>query len=1067
MFPKINPKQSFPALEKEILRFWKKNKIFERSIKIRSAKKRYVFYDGPPFATGLPHYGHIIASVIKDVIPRYKTMQGFRVERRWGWDCHGLPIENLIEKEQKIKNKKEIEADIAKFNQACKKSVLRYRDYWQKFIPRIGRWVDMQNDYCTMDAKYMESIWWVFKNLYDKGLIYQDYKPMHLCPRCETTLSNFEVTLGYQEVEDLSVFVKFKIKDNLQLKNLIQDLKNIKVHFLAWTTTPWTLPGNTALAVNPELDYLIIAVPDKSVDEYYILAEDRLKFIFPDEKYEVLAEIKGHDLTGLFYEPLFDFYQDYQDQKEWQNAYKTYSAKFVNLEGGTGIVHIAPAFGEDDYELAKKHNLPAPQNVKTDGTFTAEINLWSGEQVKPAHNPRAMDKKIAHWLKDNNKLLDQKIIRHSYPHCWRCDAPLLNYSANSWFVNVQAIKQQLIQNNQKISWMPQSLKDGRFGKWLENARDWAISRSRYWGTPLPVWQCEKCKKIKVIGSVQELQSQSLNHKKILDLHRPFIDQIKLKCECGKTMKRVKEVFDCWFESGSMPYAEKHYLGKALKDFNPEKGIGFPADFIAEGVDQTRGWFYTLHVLATALFNQPAYKNVVVNGIILAEDGKKMSKRLKNYPDPKELIDKYGSDALRLYLMSSPAVKGQSLRFAEKDLENLMRRVILHFWNTISFFTTYANIDQWKPNNKSLDKNLCLLDKWIFSRLNSLILKEKKFLEKFDLIKAVKEFEKFVDELSNWYIRRSRRRFWKSENDQDKDSAYETLFTVLLTLSKLMAPFMPFLSEYAYQILTKNQAKILNSVHLCKYPKMNKKLIDTALNKKMDLVLKIVKLAHQARNKANLSLRQPLEKLQILSKKLNQQLADLILDEANVQELEFFNKVNTEIIEKNVKLNLEKIGKKYGAKTKDILNLLKNKQYKIEKKTLRIGEFVLTQDEFVLEYKSKNPTWRVAFEGDLMILLKTKVTSDLREEFEKRELVRKIQEERKKMGFKVESRIRIYACLNEKWEKLLDDEYVKKEILCQKILKAEENNSQNNQLVLEKDNWIRLEEVVGNNNYCSL
>ncbi len=863
----------FVQKEKEILEFWEKNKIFEKSIEQRPKTKSYVFFDGPPFATGSPHYGHILASLNKDVVPRYWTMKGFRVERRWGWDCHGLPVENLIEQELGLKNKKDIESiGIEKFNQACKDSVLRYVDEWKKVIPRIGRWVDMDHPYKTMDFDYMESVWWAFEQLWNKGLIYRDYKSMHICPRCGTTLSNFEVTQGYKDIEDLTVTIKFKLRDG----------ENTFV--LAWTTTPWTLPGNTALVVGKDISYVKIQIKN----EFYVLAKDRLKII--KDEYKIIEEMKGEDLVGLEYEPLFDYFSKKGDLKNKESGWKIYDADFVSTEEGTGIVHIAPAFGEDDLKLGFLKALPFIQHVKEDGCFTEEVKDWAGEEVKPKNDISKIDRKIVKWLEQKNKLLFQEKIIHSYPFCWRCDTPLLNYATSSWFVKVTAIKDKIIKNNEKVNWVPEHIKHGRFGKWLEDIRDWSISRSRYWGTPLPIWQCNRgendkassCDNIKVFGSVEELEK--LSNKKIKDLHKPYIDEIVFKCEkCGGLMKRIPEVFDCWFESGLMPYAQVHYPFENKESFEKD----FPAQFVAEGIDQTRGWFYTLMVLSTALFDKPAFLNNIVNGIILTEDGQKMSKRLKNYPEPMQIIDKYGADAMRFYLLSSPAMKADDLRFSENGVNEVLKKVLIIFWNVHTFYKLYAEEDV------ELDINSVgnILDKWILSKLNSLNEEASREMDKYDLLKAVRPIEKFINDLSTWYLRRSRQRF---KNSREKKEVSQVLKYVLFNLSKIIAPFTPFFSEQIYQSL--KDKKDPESVHLCDYPEIDKELIDKTLEKDMEKIRVITSLALAERSCAGIKVRQPLNELRIKDYELKdkEELLQLIKDEVNVKQAVFDNKLEKEV-----------------------------------------------------------------------------------------------------------------------------------------------------------------------------
>jgi len=864
----------FIQKEKEILEFWEKNKIFEKSIEQRPKEKSYVFFDGPPFATGLPHYGHILASLIKDVVPRYWTMKGFRVERRWGWDCHGLPVENLIEQELNLKNKKDIEAiGIEKFNQVCKDSVLRYVNEWKKVIPRIGRWVDMEHPYKTMDFNYMESIWWVFKQLWDKGLVYKDYKSMHICPRCGTTLSNFEVTQGYKDVEDLTVTIKFKLKDK----------ENTFV--LAWTTTPWTLPGNVALAVGKNIDYVKIQIGN----EFYILAKDRLDIV--KDKYKIIEEIKGKDLVGLEYEPLFDYFSKKDDLKNKENGWKIYDADFVFTEEGTGVVHIAPAFGEDDLKLGYLKKLPFVQHVDEGGCFINEVIEWAGEEVKPKDDISKTDRKVVEWLKQKGKLLSQEKMIHSYPFCWRCDTPLLNYATSSWFVKVTAIKNKIIKNNEQINWVPEHIKHGRFGKWLEDAKDWSISRSRYWGTPLPIWQCSgikgdyvnHCDNIKVFGSVEELEK--ISNKKIKDLHKPGIDEVTFKCEkCGGLMKRIPYVLDCWFESGSMPYAQAHYPFENKESF--EKN--FPAQFIAEGIDQTRGWFYTLMVLSTALFNKPAFLNNIVNGIILTEDGQKMSKRLKNYPEPMKIIDKYGADAMRFYLLTSPAIKADDLRFSENGVNETLKKVLMILWNVHTFYKLYAEENNEKLDIKSINN---ILDKWVLSKLNSLKKEVSEGMNKYDLLKATRPIEKFINDLSTWYLRRSRKRFKCNENNEEVSLV---LKYVLFNLSKILAPFIPFFSEQIYQNL-KNE-KDLESVHLCDYPEVDEGLIDKTLEQEMEEIRGIASIVLAERAQVGIKVRQPLNELKIKDSKLKgkEELLNILKNEVNIKQIVFDDKLEKEI-----------------------------------------------------------------------------------------------------------------------------------------------------------------------------
>jgi len=845
---------NLPQIEEKILKLWDKKKVFKKSISQRKGSRFFTFYDGPPFATGLPHYGHILATTIKDTVLRYFTMRGFRVERRVGWDCHGLPIENLIEKELGIKSKREIEKfGIKKFNDACRSSVFRCVKDFEITLKRVGRWADYSDAYATMDNSYIESVWWVFKKLFSQGLVYRAYRVTPYCPRCGTPLSNFELNQpgAYQEIEDQSVFLRFPIKG---------EKGNF---FLVWTTTPWTLPANTALAVGGNINYVKVKVGE----EKYILAKELLGAL--DEPYEVEKEFLGGALVGREYEPLYEMKLD-------KPGYRVVAADFVSVTDGTGIVHIAPSFGEEDMELGNKENLPAVVTVDLEGKVKKGLGIpGEGKFVKEA------DEEIKTDLKKRKLLYKEAKIKHSYPFCWRCDTPLLYYPLSTWYVAVTKFKDQLVKNNEMIHWVPGHLKDGRFGKWLEGARDWAVSRNRFWGAPIPIWTCGKCQHIKVVGSIKELG------KKVKDLHRPAIDEIKLSCEkCGGEMKRTEEVFDCWFESGSMPYAQWHYpfQNKRLVEET------FPADFIAEGIDQTRGWFYTLHVLATALtlqniglgVSRPAFRNVVVNGLILAEDGKKLSKRLRNYTPPEVIFEKYGADTLRYFLLASTPM-GEDYYVSDKRIDDVFRRTLSTFWHTFSFFKTYTD-RSFKPQRSFRPNNL--LDRWILSRLNNLNQEMVVAMDNYELTQGARPIDTFLDDLSNWYVRRSRRRFQKPERVSEKNEAAQTLYLVLLTLAKLSAPFIPFLSEEIYLGLKKT--KMVESVHLCDYPTADKKLINKALEEKMAQARAIVAQALAERASAGLKVRQPLASLKIKNAKLktDKELLDIIKDEVNVKEVIF-------------------------------------------------------------------------------------------------------------------------------------------------------------------------------------
>ncbi|MFA6027780.1 MAG: isoleucine--tRNA ligase [Patescibacteria group bacterium] len=844
----MQKKHKLVSQEETTLKFWQDNNIFEKSVKKEAPKGDYVFYDGPPFATGTPHYGHIVASLMKDAVPRFWTMNGYRVERKWGWDCHGLPIENIVEKEMKVSSKRDIEEKmgVKKFNEACRGKVLMYEDVWKKFIPRMGRWVDMEHPYSTMDLSYMESIWWVFKQLWDKGLIYEGHKAMHICPRCETTLSQSEVAQGYKEVKDISLIAKFKLVDE-------------NTYVLAWTTTPWTLPGNIALAVGEKMEYLLV----EEGNEKFIVAKELVEKVFAEKKYKVLKKFKGKDLVGKPYEPLFPYFDNKENRGR---GFKIYAADFVSTEDGTGVVHIAPAFGEDDLNLGKKENLPWIQHVNLTGRFTKEVSDFAGEQVKPAEDPQKTDIEVLKWLAKEGKLFSKEKYTHTYPHCWRCDSPLLNYATSSWFVNVTKIKAGMISKAKKINWTPEHIKDGRFGKWLEGAADWSISRQRFWGSVMPIWKCDECKATHVFGSIKELEEHA--NKKISDLHKENMDVIEFKCsECDKgIMRRIPDVLDCWFESGSMPYAQMHYPFENEKKFKDT----FPAEFIAEGVDQTRCWFYYLLVLSIGVVDNIPFKNVITNGIVLAEDGQKMSKRLKNYPDPNLVIDKYGADALRYYLLTSPVMKADTLLFSEKGVDEVFKKVIIILDNVVSFYKMYeTKNDQTKLDSKNI------LDQWIIAKLHVLLSEVTNSMKAYDLVLASRPIALFVNELSTWYLRRSRNRF-KGENEQDKRQALSTMKYILSTLSKILAPFTPFTAEAIYKETDGNK----ESVHLEEWPKADKKLINEALLSNMEKVREAVEKGLSLREEAKIKVRQPLASLEI-DFKLPKEYLSLIAEEVNV------------------------------------------------------------------------------------------------------------------------------------------------------------------------------------------
>ena len=1224
MFKKVNPRQSFPELEEKILKNWQDNEIFEKSIEIRHNSPEFVFYDGPPFATGLPHYGHILAWTIKDVIPRYKTMRWYKVNRKFWWDCHWLPVENLVEKELNLADKKALEKYwIDNFNEACRSSVLRYTDEWEKTVNRMWRWVDFKNSYKTMDKDFMESIWWVFKQLWEKDLVYKWHKPMHICPRCTTPLSNFEVTQWYKDLSDLSAVWKFRINSNKC---------EHEIDFLAWTTTPWTLPWNVALAVWADIEYSLM----KKWKSVVVLAK-KVVWNFKKELdwYEEFAVKKWkHFVENEFtYDPIFDYFKN--EKNNW--GFKIIVADFVSTESWTWIVHIAPAFWEDDMKLWREENLPFIQHIWMDWIFTEKIqkDFWN-EPVKVAWKNMEMDKKIVRFLKWKDKIFQEKTLNHSYPTCWRCDTPLLNYATKSWFVKVESIKEKLLKNNQKINWTPNHLKDWRFWKWLEWARDWAISRNRYWWTPMPIWENDKTWDFKCIWSVEELEK--LTWWTIKDLHKHFIDKLDFKIEWEEwTYKKIEEVFDCWFESGAMPYAQKHFpfdekivlknnfywarhwewthnvagiiscspekqknvhltekwkkdvennakklwvkfdyifvspfertretakiiqencwweliedkrlmefdmwtfdwqevpnwhnwkkssnwrneapewwetfkaivermsevfmeinskyewknilivshkwtlstLQKFLKwqdlktDFSElamipwtikklETEFKLPADFIAEWLDQTRWWFYTLHILSTALFDKPAFDNAVVNWIVLAEDWRKMSKSLKNYPDPKIIFDKYWADAMRFYLMSSPVVYWENLRFAEKWVEEVLKSVLLPFWNSYSFFVMYANIDgveinknvfchpegseatkdpsksywinNFSKNTQNLDSstssewqknNLTTLDKWILSELEILTKKVTEKMDNYDLSWASRLFPKFFDNITNWYIRRSRKRFWSKawgEDQNDKQIAYDTLYKVLIETSKILAPFCPFIAEEIYgnlsNIWNKNVESShrndstnnnFNSVHLQNWPEIKNEFIDEKLSEKIATTQNIISLWLWLRKRLKLKVRQPLSKVIIAMPEIEiKDQLETIKEELNVKEIEFLADAN-EIANVLILPNAKILWPRFWKKMKEIIINAKSWNYtKLENWNIEVCGEELNSEEISIRFEWKD--WKeVNAQGEIVVSLDTNLTEELKLEWLARDLIRGIAEMRKEAGYEITDKISV-------------------------------------------------------------
>ncbi len=858
MADKSSKKHFLAELEEQMLALWDSEDTFKESLKHREGSELFNFYDGPPFANGLPHYGHLVQTTIKDSVTRYKTMRGYYVPRRVGWDTHGLPVEYAIEKEHGFKGKQDIvKYGIDKFNAECRESVFAYKDVWEQMFRRVGRWADYEKTYATLDEGYIESVWWVFKTIYDKGLIYKDFRSSPYCPRCATPLSNFELNQGYQDnISDPSLFVKFR-------------LENEDAFMLAWTTTPWSLPGNAALAVDPMARYAYVEINnDQGEAETLILAQKRLSVLDKDT-YQIVKEVKGEELVGKHYEPLFKV--EFEGNR--QLAYQIYGAgSIVSLEDGTGVLHVAPAFGEDDLTLGKTYSLPVLISIDENGHVRKDLGLpeeFAGKFFKAA------DQHIIAYLTKQNRVYAAETFTHTYPFCWRCDTPLLYYATDSWVVKVTALKDSLIKNNQDITWVPSHIQNGRFGKWLENARDWAISRNRFWGAPLPIWMTDDGEVV-VIGSLSELKELAVEPDKVKDLHKPYIDDVKIKTKSGKIASRIPEVFDCWFESGSMPYAQDHYPFE-----NKEKWEqSFPAHFIAEAIDQTRGWFYTLHVLASALFDKPAFKDVICSGWVVAADGEKLSKRKKNYAPMDEVFDQFGVDTLRYFMASSPIVNGEDVRFSVDYLRDVQRKVFMTLNNVYSFYKLYADVDKWVPVEGLIEPEpTSLLDLWVLSRLNETIKEVTESMDNYRLDKATRPISDLLDDVSNWFVRRSRRRFWKSDDDKDKQQAYETLHYTILRLCQLLAPFSPFLSDYIWRELT-NKQQLPKSVHLSDWPVAGE--IDQKLLNTMKLARDYLTEGLSQRAEAKVKVRQPLPSVTV--PELPDGYKDIIADELNVKQV---------------------------------------------------------------------------------------------------------------------------------------------------------------------------------------
>lgn len=987
-FSTVKPDVQLPALEEEILGFWERERIFEKSMTANPSAKAYSFYDGPPFATGLPHYGHLLAGTLKDIVPRYWTMMGYSVPRRFGWDCHGVPVEYEINKAHHLDSRKQIlEMGVDQYNAKCRSIVNRYSHEWKKTVRRIGRWVDMENAYFTMDVSFMQSVWWVFQEMWKKGLIYEGYKVVPYSVGLSTPLSNFEANLNYKQVQDPAITVSFPVVGQ---KNTF---------FLAWTTTPWTLPSNLALAVHPEVDY--VQVRDQASGHTYILAQALLNSNFPESKgstpqLEILGTVKGQELLGLRYEPLFNFFAD----RVGHPAFRVIASDHVTTETGTGIVHMAPAFGEDDYLACQKSGIPIVSPIDDDGMFTSEVPDYAGKRVKDA------DKEIIAEIKKRGRLFKQDTLVHSYPFCWRTDTPLIYRAVSSWFVAVEKIKDSLIKNNQTTQWIPSHLRDGRFGNWLENARDWAISRNRFWGTPIPIWRNEEGE-ILCIGSRDELER--LSGQKIDDLHIDIVDHVTIPSPTGKSpLKRVDGVLDCWFESGSMPYAQWGYPRENLEAF--EKN--FPADFIAEGLDQTRGWFYTLMVIGTALFDRAPFKNVVVNGLVLAEDGKKMSKSLRNYPDPNEVLNKHGADALRLYMIDSPVVKAQELRFSETGVRDIARRILLRWWNSYSFFVNYAKIDQFQPQGDA-HRSPNILDQWVMSRLHTLIETTQVEMSAYRLYNVVPGLLQFIEDLTNTYIRFNRSHFWQEGMPEDKRLAYETLYETLLTLSKVMAPFAPFLAEVTYQNLSKVLPHAKESVHLEKFPVADPARKRPDLEEAVHVMETLVALGRNQREKINVRAKIPLRTMKIIHRE-RRVLDNLKLfepyfkDELNIEKIEY-DAQEDHYIQITAKANFPILGKRLGAKMKSVAAAIQ-KLSLAEIMKLEAGETIAVEGESIIlneveiRRAPKGDHPNLATHQLVSIELDPSVSPEQIQQGLAREIIRKVQAARKSADFNLDDRI---------------------------------------------------------------
>ena len=1002
MYKKVELKNGFVGMEHEVAKKWKEKDIIKKNFTMNEGKRYFTFYDGPPTANGKPHVGHIETRVMKDIIPRYKVMKGYHVDRKAGWDTQGLPVELEIEKKLGISGKQQIEEyGVEKFVKKCKESVFTYVNMWEDMTNKVGYWVDMEHPYITYENKYIESVWWGISQMWKKGLLYEGHKVMPYCPRCGTALSSHEVAQGYKDVKDLTCIAKFKIVDEDK-------------YILAWTTTPWTLPSNLALCVNKSYDYVEVkanvGTSENPKFETYILAKDLTEKVLKDIPYEIQKTFKGEELLGIKYEQLMPF------AKVEGKAFVVIHGDYVNLEDGTGIVHIAPAYGEDDSLVSKQNGIAFVNLVDKEGKFVKEVEPWQGRFVRDCNED------ICKWLKEKGKLFSKEKHMHSYPHCWRCDTPLLYYPKESWFVAMTKLRDNLLANNDKINWYPETIKTGRFGKFLENVIDWGISRDRYWGTPLPIWHCE-CGHQECIGSIEELKQKAVDCPDDIELHKPYIDEVHLKCpECGKKMTRFKEVIDVWFDSGSMPFAQLHYPFENKEEFKKH----FPAQFISEAVDQTRGWFYTLLAISTCIFDKTPYENCIVLGHILDEKGQKMSKSKGNGVDPMILLEQVGADATRwhFYTVSAPWLP---TRLGLSNVQETQRGFLSTLWNVYSFYVLYAEIDQFNPLEYKEFKPTNIMDKWIISKLNTLTKEVDEKLASYDITSAALQIESFTDELSNWYVRRNRERFWSQELTEEKIGAYCTLYKVLTTLIKISAPFVPFITDEIYQNLVVGLDKEApESVHLCLWPEVNNEDINPELEKEMDLAYKIVKLGRSARNAANIKNRQPLSEMLISVDTLPKYYEDIVKDELNVKKIEFGAEMS-EYVNFEIKPNLPVLGKEYGKLIPKIKQEIANKNQMDLANKVKNGEaeyieiedkqIPLNSDNLLITMQGKEG-FAFSGEGEIGVVLDTHITDELKKEGYVREILSKVQNMRKDKGFEVLDNINLYISGNTMLEEVI-------------------------------------------------